>query len=90
MHIANSCQEIIMQQVNITELRNHLPHYMNQVQKGVEFLVTSRGKGIARLVPDVSNAEEAYNRLMQLRGTMIKGDIVEQIEVEWNADADNL
>ncbi|MCF8092013.1 MAG: type II toxin-antitoxin system prevent-host-death family antitoxin, partial [Desulfotignum sp.] len=36
-----------MPQVNITEFRNHLPHYMKQVQKGVEFLITSHGKKIA-------------------------------------------
>ena len=79
-----------MQQVNITELRNHLPHYMKQVQKGVEFLVTSHGKKNARLVPEVNAAKEAHNRLMKLRGTMIKGDILEPTGVEWNADADNL
>ncbi len=79
-----------MQQVNITELRNHLPHYMKQVQKGIEFIVTSHGKSIARLVPEISNTEKAHNRLMQLRGSMIKGDIVAPVEVEWNADADNL
>ena len=79
-----------MQQVNVTELRNHLPHYMKQVQKGVEFLVTSHGKSIARLVPETSDVEAARNRLMQLRGTMIKGDILDSVEVEWNADADNL
>ena len=79
-----------MPQVNITELRNHLPHYMKQVQKGVEFLVTSHGKKIARLVPEASAAKEAHNRLMKLRGTMIKGDILEPTGAEWNADADNL
>ena len=79
-----------MQQVNVTELRNHLPHYMNQVQKGVEFLVTSHGKKIARLVPEINNVEDAHSRLMTLRGTMIKGDILDSVEVEWNADADNL
>ena len=79
-----------MQQVNVTELRNHLPHYMSQVQKGVEFLITSHGKSIARLLPETSNTDEAYNRLMQLRGTMIQGDILEPMEIEWNADADNL
>ncbi len=79
-----------MPQVNVTELRNHLPHYMKQVQKGVEFLVTSHGKSIARLVPEVNATDEAYKRLMQLRGTMIKEDILEPIEEEWNADADNL
>ncbi len=79
-----------MQQVNVTELRNHLPHYMNQVQKGIEFIVTSHGKNIARLVPEIKSAEEAYNRLMQLRGTVIQKDILDPIEVKWYADADNL
>ena len=79
-----------MQQVNVTELRNRLPHYMNQVKKGVEFLVTNHGKGIARLVPEVSNRQEAHDRLMQLRGTVITGDILEPIGSEWKVDADNL
>ena len=79
-----------MQQVNITELRNHLPHYMKQVQKGAEFLVTSHGKRIARLVPEGNTTKEAFNRLMQLRGTMIKEDIIDPVEAEWNADSDNL
>ena len=79
-----------MQQVNITEFRNHLPHYMKQVQKGVEFLITSHGKKIARLVPESDAAKEAHNRLMKLRGTMIKGDILEPVGEEWNADANNL
>lgn len=79
-----------MQQVNITELRNRLPHYMKQVQKGIEFQVTSHGKKIARLVPEVSAAEEAHSRLMKLRGTMIKGDILEPTGAKWNADTDNL
>lgn len=79
-----------MQKVNVTELRNHLPHYLKQVQKGVELQVTSHGKNIARLVPEISAKDEAWNRLLQLRGTMIKGDIVEPVGVEWNADADNL
>ena len=79
-----------MQQVNVTELRNRLPHYMKQVQRGVEFLVTSHGKNIARLIPEVSAKKEAQNRLLELRGTMIKGDILEPIGGEWSADADNL
>ena len=79
-----------MQQVNVTELRNRLPQYMKQVQKGVEFRVTSHGKGIARLIPERNATEEARARLMRLRGTMIKGDILEPVEAIWNADADNL
>jgi prevent-host-death family protein len=82
--------EVTMPQVSITEFRNHLPHYMKQVQKGVEFLITSHGKKIARLVPESDAVTEAHNRLMKLRGTMIKGDIIEPAGGEWHADADNL
>jgi prevent-host-death family protein len=82
--------EVKMPQVNITEFHNHFPHYMKQVQKGVEFLITSHGKTIARLVPESDAAKEAHNRLMKLRGTMIKGDILEPAGEKWNADADNL
>ncbi len=79
-----------MQQVKVTELRNHLPYYLKQVQKGTELVVTSHGKNIARLVPEISAKKKAQNRLLELRGTMIKGDILEPVGVEWNADSDNL
>jgi prevent-host-death family protein len=79
-----------MRRVNVTELRNHLPRYMKQVQEGAEFLVTSHGKKIARLIPERDTVEEARKRLMRLRGTMIRGDILGPVEGEWDADADNL
>ncbi|MCD6535190.1 MAG: type II toxin-antitoxin system prevent-host-death family antitoxin [Deltaproteobacteria bacterium] len=80
-----------MQQVNVTELRNHLPQYLQQVKKGLELQITSHGRSIARLVPERSDVEEAKDRLLKLKGTMILGDITEPVEtVEWSADADNL
>ena len=80
-----------MQQVNVTELRNNLPQYLRQVKKGLELQITSHGRSIARLVPERSDVEEAKDRLLKLKGTMILGDITEPVEtVEWSADADNL
>lgn len=80
-----------MQQVNVTELRNRLPYYLQQVKKGVELQITSHGKSIARIVPERNDAEEARQRLLKLRGTMITGDIIAPVnDVEWGADADNL
>ncbi len=79
-----------MLQVKVTELRNRLPYYIKQVQNGAELQVTSHGKKIARLIPETDIKDEAYNRLMHLRGTVIKGDILEPIQGDWNADADNL
>ncbi len=79
-----------MQQVKVTELRNRLPYYIKQVQNGAEIQITSHGKKIARLIPEAANKEEAYNRLMQLRGTMIQGDILEPVLGDWNGDANNV
>ena len=80
-----------MQQVNITELRNNLPRYLQQVRRGVELQVTSHGKSIARLIPEVDDVEAARERLINLRGTMITGNITDPVgEAEWGADADNL
>ena len=80
-----------MPEINITELRQRLPYYLKQVEKGMELRITSRGKPIARIVPEKDKVESARKRLMALRGTMIRKDIVEPVnDVEWNADADNL
>ena len=44
-----------MQSVNVTELRNHLPKYLEIAHKGSEILITSHGHIIARILPP-SNA----------------------------------
>ena len=81
-----------MQTVNVTELRQHLPDYLKQVQEGDEITITSHGKTIARLVPDQqeSKREAALKRLAAVRGTMIVGDILAPLDEEWTGDADNL
>ena len=42
-----------MREVHVTDLRNHLPAYLAEVQGGEELRVLSRGKVIARIVPEV-------------------------------------
>ncbi len=81
-----------MTSVNVTELRQHLPDYLKQVQQGEEIAITSHGKTIARLVPDKKDTEReaALKRLEALRGTMIVGDILAPLEEEWIGDVDNL
>ena len=79
-----------MQQVKITELRAHLPDFLKKVSKGEHIQITSHGKTIARLIPEIDEVEAAQNRLNALRGTMIVGDILEPSESQWSADADNL
>lgn len=81
-----------MKSVNVTELRQHLPDYLKQVQQGAEIAVTLHGKAIACIIPSHQEAkrEAAMKRLEALRGTVIVGDILAPIDEEWNADADNL
>jgi prevent-host-death family protein len=81
-----------MNSVNVTELRQHLPDYLKQVQQGEEIEITLHGKTIARIVPDrkESRREAALKRLEALRGTVIIGDILAPLDEEWTGDADNL
>lgn len=81
-----------MNSVNVTELRQHLPDYLKQVQQGEEIEITLHGKTIARIVPDRKDSEReaALKRLEALRGKMIVGDILAPLDAEWTGDADNL
>ena len=81
-----------MNSVNVTELRQHLPDYLKQVQQGEEIAITLHGKTIARIVPDrnENKSETALKRLEALRGTVIVGDILAPLDEEWTGDAYNL
>ncbi len=92
-NVHNLCtlfDRIVMQRVKITELRANLPDFLNKVRNGEQIQITSHGKVIARLVPEISQVEAAQQRLDAIRGTMIIGDIMEPINGDWSADADNL
>jgi prevent-host-death family protein len=80
-----------MQEINVTELRKHLPSYLKRVARGEQIRVTSNGKVLARIVPEDDPAAAARGRLEALRGTMVGGDIVSPNDaVEWSADEDHL
>ena len=82
-----------MHLVNVTDLRQHLPEYLKQVQKGEEIVITLHGKSIARIVPNFSDnkREQALKRLDTLRGKMILGDILSPLNNdEWTGDANHL
>jgi prevent-host-death family protein len=85
--------ESAMNLVNVTDLRQHLPEYLKQVQKGEEIVITLHGKSIARIVPNFSDnkREQALKRLDTLRGKMILGDILSPLNNnEWTGDANHL
>ncbi len=74
-----------MLNVNVTELRNHLPEYLKRVKTGEEVAVTSHGKVIARLVPETDESLEARRRLEALRATSRVGDVVSPLDLDWEA-----
>lgn len=74
-----------MIQVNVTEFRNHLPSYLEKVRKGEEVALTSRGKTIARLVPEIQECESAKTRLEEIRKSSWVGDVTSPVDVTWEA-----
>ena len=80
-----------MQEINITELRKHLPSYLKRVAHGEQIRITSNGKILARIVPEDAPPAAARKRLEALRGTMVVGDIIGPIAEEaWSGDGDHL
>lgn len=81
-----------MTAVNVTELRQRLPDYLKQVQRGEEIAVTWHGKIIARIVPDRRERarEAAHARLAALHGGVIVGDLLALSDDGWTGDVDHL
>ena len=75
-----------MLEVNVTELRRNLPSYLRRVRAGEEILITSRGRGIAKLSPPRAVGELARGALEELRSRARIGDVVSPIDVPWAAD----
>jgi prevent-host-death family protein len=69
----------------VTELRQNLPAYLEQVRKGKEVQVTVHGRVVARLVPEQDEQAAARQRLEALRGTCRIGDVVSPLPEEWDA-----
>lgn len=80
-----------MTSVNVTELRQHLPEYLKQVQAGEAIAITLHGKTIAHIIPDHTKANVRQRLIIwTLRGTVIVGDILAPLDEKWVGDADNL
>ena len=77
-----------MKQVNITELRAHLPTYLHEVQEGESIEVISRGKRIAHIIPPTGVVEQARERLADLRKRARISDVVSPLDVKWDAARD--
>jgi prevent-host-death family protein len=60
-----------MSDVNVTDLRQHLPAYLARVRKGERLRVTSRGKVIAEIGPPVADPDRASAARARLRGSLL-------------------
>ena len=78
-----------MSKVNVTELRQNLPAYLVEVQKGKEIEVTSRGKVIARIVAGRESHEQARARLIAARKRCRIGDVLSPTGAAWDAERDH-
>ena len=75
-----------MQEVNISELRNHLPEYLARAELGEEILVTRRGRVVARLSAAKDHRAEAKRQLEALRARARVGDVVTPVGEVWEVD----
>jgi prevent-host-death family protein len=80
-----------MQQVNITEFRNHLPKYLARTTAGETLEITSRGRIVARLAPPGGDDTrvDARQALEKLQSKCWLGDVVSPIDEQWDAANDN-
>jgi prevent-host-death family protein len=68
-----------MDSVGVRELRQNLSRYLAEVKQGESFVVTERGREVARLTPS-GPVDSPIARLVAERGaTMPRGDLLERV-----------
>lgn len=60
-----------MTDVNVTDLRQNLPSYLERARRGERIRVTSRGEVIAEISGPKAAADEAALLRKQLRGSVV-------------------
>lgn len=74
-----------MLEVNVSELRAHLPAWLDRVASGEEILVTRRGRVAVRLSAAADPRAAAKERLAGLRSGARVGDVVTPVDATWSA-----
>lgn len=75
--------------VNVTELRQRLQHYLDRARRGEAIRVSSRGRVIAQLTPAPGTADGAAAARRLLRGSVVRfGDPLEPVVAsdEWDVN----
>ncbi len=69
-----------MNSVGVRELRQNLSKYLTQIKEGESFIVTERGREVARLIPS-GPADSPLARLVAERGaTMPRADLLALVQ----------
>lgn len=74
-----------MKTLSMVELRNEAEQIMGQVSRGQRFLLTYRGKPVARLEPlqaEPANGDDSFYRLCELadnKGEVVSNDDIDRI-----------
>lgn len=75
-----------MQDVSLSEFHDHLPAYLDKVQRGEALRVISGGKVLARVVPDAAPSAGARQRLLEARARARVGDLLAPCGEAWEAE----
>ena len=84
-----------MNAINVTELRQHLPDFIEQARRGKRVRVTVRGKVVAEIGPPPDEHAAARGELARLRRAIKAGefdlaDLLAPIGGKWTADRGHL
>ncbi|AUX39541.1 Phd_YefM [Sorangium cellulosum] len=74
--------------VEVTEIRQNLPSWLERVRGGEEVAIIDRGRVMARLVPPVDRRAEARRALEELRARARVGDVESPVGEAWSAADD--
>jgi prevent-host-death family protein len=61
-----------MKDVSVTVLRQNLPEYLAQVERGETLRVTVRGRAIAEITPAARDRDEVVAIRARLRGSVVR------------------
>jgi prevent-host-death family protein len=75
--------------VDVTDLRQNLPAWLDRVRVGEEVVVTERGAAIARIVPPTDPRADARRALEALRARARVGDVESPLGEAWEAADDH-
>lgn len=77
-----------MLEINIKELRDHLAHFITQVEAGEEIKITRRGKVVATLTPPPVQSPHQLPDLTEFRASIkLKGEAMSETIIRERREA---